>query len=95
MTKNMIKTDVIQLISELFKNKCFAYDVIEDVDLVDDMGMDSVFFISIIIELENKFGIVFPDDVLIMDNFKKINEIVDLIIICLKNSIKENGDIID
>lgn len=76
MTTNEIKSEVVQLISELFKDKGFDTDIIEYADLIDDMGMDSITFISIVIEIEAKFNIIIPDEMLLMDNFKRIYDIV-------------------
>ena len=42
MTTDKIKQEVIELISELFKDKGFDIDIIEYVDLADDLGMDSI-----------------------------------------------------
>lgn len=79
MTTDKIKSEVIQLISELFKGKGFDTDIIEYADLVNDMGMDSITFISIVIELETKFDITVPDDMLLMDNFKKVDDVVKIV----------------
>lgn len=79
MTAEKIKTEVVQLISELFANKEFEADIIEYVDLVDDLGMDSITFISVIVEIEAKFNITIPDDMLLMDNLKKFDDIVGII----------------
>ena len=62
MTTETIKQEVIELISELFKDKGFDIDIIEYVDLIDDLGMDSITFISIVVEVEAHFGIEVPDD---------------------------------
>lgn len=91
MTTDEIKAEVINLISELFKDKGFDVDIIQYVDLVDDMGMDSITFISIVVELEAKFDITVPDDMLLMDNFKKVDDIVAVV----ENELAkgaENGD---
>lgn len=79
MTTDEIKTEVIQLIFDLFKDNGFDADIIEYADLVDDMGMDSIMFISSVIELESKFDIEVPDDMLLMENFKKLNDIVAVV----------------
>lgn len=91
MTTEEIKTEVIDLISELFRNKGFDTDIIEYADLVDDMGMDSITFISIVVELEVKFDITVSDDMLLIDNFKKVDDIVAVV----ENELAkgaENGD---
>lgn len=91
MTTEEIKTEVIDLISELFRDKGFDTDIIEYADLVDDMGMDSITFISIVVELEVKFDITVSDDMLLIDNFKKVDDIVAVV----ENELAkgaENGD---
>lgn len=74
-----IKTEVIQLVSELFANKGYDIDIIEYVDLIDDLGMDSITFISIVVEVETRFSIIIPDNMLLMENFRKIENIVNVV----------------
>ena len=79
MTTETIKQEVIELISELFKDKGFDIDIIEYVDLIDDLGMDSITFISIVVEVEAHFNIEVPDDMLLLENFKCVDDIVSVI----------------
>lgn len=79
MTTELIKQEVVGLISEIFKDKGFDIDIIEHVDLIDDMGMDSITFISIVVEIEAHFNIEVPDDMLLLENFKCIDDIVSVI----------------
>lgn len=79
MTTGEIKIETIQLISELFRDRGFDTDIIEYADLVDDMGMDSMTFISIIVEIEAKFNFQVPDYMLLMENFKKVDDIVAVV----------------
>lgn len=79
MTAEGIKTEVVQLVSELFANKGYDTDIIEYVDLIDDLGMNSITFISIVVEIEAKFSIIVPDNMLLMENFRKIEDIVNVI----------------
>lgn len=74
-----IKYEVIELIYELFKDRGFGIDILEYVDLIDDMGMDSITFISIVVEIEAHFGIELPDDMLLLENFKCVDDIVSAI----------------
>ena len=69
MEKNEIKAKIIGIMSNLFQNSDVDTDVLEYVDLIDDLGMDSVNFISLIIELEAEFDIQIPNDQLLMDKF--------------------------
>lgn len=76
MTRKEIKIKVIQLISELFSDKGFDTDILEYIDLIDDLGMDSITFISIVVEIEAMFKFVVPDEMLLMENFKRVDDIV-------------------
>lgn len=92
MTTDEIKKELIELIAELFKEKGFDADLIEYVDLIDDLGMDSITFISIVIEIEAKFGIIVPNDMLFMENFKKIDEIINIVELVLTKQLAKTED---
>ena len=79
MTTEIIKQEVIELISELFKDKGFDIDILEYVDLIDDLGMDSITFISIVVEIEAHFDIEVPDEMLVLENFKSVDNIVSIV----------------
>ena len=51
MTKELIKSNLIDLCSEIFKESNVDTDLIEYVDYVDDLGMDSITFITLIVEI--------------------------------------------
>lgn len=74
-----IKNEVVELISRLFSGKGFKTDIIEYIDLIDDAGMDSITFISIVVEIEAKFNIIVPDEMLIIDNFRNVDGIINLV----------------
>jgi len=80
MTRDEIKTKLIQLISGLFPEQGVDTDILEYVDLIDDMGMDSITFISIVVEIESRFNITVPDDMLLMENFRNIADICSVIV---------------
>ncbi len=53
---------------------------VEDhMDLIDDLGFDSINMLQLIIELEEQFDISISDDDLDIDNFKNIKSITALI----------------
>lgn len=79
MTVETIKQEVIELISELFRDNGFDIDILEYVDLIDDLGMDSITFISIVMEVEAHFNIEVPDDMLLLENFKCVDDIVSIV----------------
>lgn len=91
MATHRIKNKVIQLLSELFKKNGFDVDIIEYADLVDDMGMDSITFISLVVEVEARFNIIVPDDMLLMENFRKVDDIVAVVEQELEKGV-ENSD---
>ena len=79
MTTETIKQRIVELISQLFDDKGFDSDIIEYVDLIDDLGMDSITFISIVVEVEAHFGIEVPDDMLLLEKFKCVDDIVSVV----------------
>ena len=79
MEKNEIKAKIIGIMSNLFQNSDVDTDVLEYVDLIDDLGMDSVNFISLIIELEAEFDIQIPNDQLLMDKFREYSPIYSIV----------------
>ena len=79
MTKETIKQEAIEVISQLFKEKGFNLDILERADWMDHLGIDSITFISIVVEIEAHFGIEIPDDMLSFENFKSIDNIVSTI----------------
>lgn len=79
MKKGEIKVKVIDILRKLFPNSGIDVDVLEYVDLSDDLGMDSVTFISLVVEIESVFNVTVSDDLLLMENFKNLDDIVAII----------------
>ena len=79
MEKSEIKVKILEILGILFQNTGIDTDVLEYVDLIDDLGMDSVNFIALIIQLESEFDIQIPDDMLLLENFKCVDDIVSVI----------------
>ena len=75
MERNEIKEKIIDILDRLFSDTGVDSDVLEYVDLTDDLGMDSISFISLIIELESTFDIQIPDDWLLMEKFQNYTQI--------------------
>ena len=46
---------------------------------LQNIGMDSITFVRIVVEIENKFDIEFPDDKLIITQAGTIKELCDII----------------
>ena len=70
MERNDIKEKIIDILDRLFSDAGVDRDILEYVDLIDDLGMDSINFISLIIELESTFDIQIPDDWLLMEKLQ-------------------------
>lgn len=86
MENNEIRSNIIRIISDLFPDSCIDADVIEYVDLIDDLGMDSVSFISIVIEVESLFNIIVPDDMLLLECFRTVDNICKVVENALRQS---------
>lgn len=79
MEKQQIKEQLFPILSKVFFNIQMCSDRINMIDLIDDLGMDSVTFITLIIEIESHFQITVADEYLLFDHFRNINGIVDII----------------
>ncbi len=79
MEKSEIKAKVIDMLNNLFPDSGVDTDILEFVDLIDDLGMDSMIFISIVIEVESTFDITVPDEMLLMENFRNVDEIIKIV----------------
>ena len=79
MIRENIKESVIDLLSEVFAEFEFDRDILEYIDLIDDAGMDSITFITLIVEIEARFNIIVPDDMLLMENFKNADDVVTVV----------------
>lgn len=79
MDNNEIKSELIDILAEQFADSGINRDILEYTDFIDDLGMDSIAFISIIIEIEDLFKITIPDDILLMENFRSVDSIIGII----------------
>lgn len=81
MNREEIKKELVQLVSEHLKDNGYEIDNIETADLVDDIGIDSIMFISMAIKIESQFDINVPSDMLLLENFRDIDGIITNIIV--------------
>lgn len=79
MTTEQIKNGVTDIVAKLFIDNVFETSLIEYANLIDDYGMDSITFISLVVEIEIKFCITIADEKLTMENFKTVDDIVSMI----------------
>lgn len=81
MCLDLIKEKLFACCHNIFQsNLDIDIGTIEFVDFVDDFGMDSLSFITLIIEIEDTFGVIIPDDVLLIENFRTIDTIANIIL---------------
>ena len=83
MNREEIKEKLIALVAVIFQNFDVDMDLLEYVDFEDDLGMDSITFITLIVEIEEHFGIVVPDEIILMENFKTIADVTRIVAQCL------------
>lgn len=89
MVYDEIKEKVIKLCNEVFEDSDIDADMIEYVDFSDDLGMDSIKFISLIVEIESRLNIIIPDDYLLIDYFNNIDNIMQIVM----SEINKTGDV--
>ena len=77
MTKEEITEKLQSICAVLFKDSEIDSELYEYADFLDDLGMDSITFMTLIIEIENQFQIQIPDDMLLMENFRHMEQIID------------------
>lgn len=93
MNKNDIKEKLIEICVKIFQGQDVDTDLIEYVDFVDDLGIDSISFITLVVEVEEAFGIVIPDDLMLMENLKNVDQIIHIIydqLTCNSNEFRED-----
>lgn len=57
----------------------------EEIDIeaeLRDMGMDSLIFIQLILDIEDLFNIEFPDEYLLLEDVKNIRTLCDIVKKC-------------
>lgn len=91
----MNQQDVREKLIELFRSTFYEFDMDHEllvhIDLIDDLGMDSILFVSLIVEIEFLFGITIPDDMLEQDNFNTLGKIESFVFDLIKNKDDENA----
>lgn len=79
MEREVIIRKIIKIIAELLPNQLSESDLIQYADLIDDLGMDSITFISILVKIESCFEIIITDDLLILENFRCVDNIATIV----------------
>ena len=84
MDKKEIEIKVNEIVDSILEDYAVQKDK-EDCDL-DLIGMDSMKFISIIVELETFFKIEFSDEYLVIENMNTVHKITDSVYLLLTNA---------
>ncbi len=79
MSLDEIKYKLIDLCGAIFRDFESDTNLLEYMDFVEDLGMDSITFICLIVELEDAFSITIPDDMLLIEYYKNIDEITQIV----------------
>ena len=95
MNRDEIKEKLIALCAEIFKDSNVDTDLLEYVDFADDLGMDSITFITLVVEIEATFDITVPDDLLLMDNFDNMDDVIKVVAEQLEEKTTEKEDNVD
>lgn len=81
-----VKNKIIDIIAALFSKSGIDTDIFEFVDFIDDLGMDSVAFVSLVIDFETVFNITIPDDLLLLENFRNYEKTLSTLSKSLQDS---------
>ncbi|MBS6170904.1 acyl carrier protein [Mediterraneibacter gnavus] len=77
MKKETISETIVQLLSDSSKKKV---EVDYDTDLIEEHILDSITFVQLVSLLEEKFNIKFTLFELMIENFRNINLITDMVL---------------
>lgn len=75
MKDTIIKIKVRQIIDGFHKN----LENVDENDNLQRLGFDSVDFVKLVVEIENKFDIFVEDEDLLSENFDTINKITEYV----------------
>lgn len=78
MERNEIKDRIVKLCLEVM-NVTEESNIAESKNLVDDFGLNSIMFITLIVEIEDDFDITIPDQLLSVEHFNTIDAAVDIV----------------
>lgn len=77
--KQLIQDQVCKILINNFGMNGVDSGLICKYDLIDDLALDSITFITLLVSIENHFDIVFDDDFILMEHFRNVDSIVDII----------------
>jgi len=75
-----MREKIIQIIKEVCKGQIdIPNDIKDDENLTFDYGLDSMNYIAIISRIEDEFNIEFPEELLLINNFESVSNIMSTI----------------
>lgn len=79
-----MREKIFALVCDMAEKKCPDAEVLtksyeKEWDLVDDFGFDSLLLINLVIELENKLDIEFPDDTLVISKLRSFYNLCSVV----------------
>lgn len=79
MNIEMIKEKTRDIVLEIYDKKGYEIVNLDYIGLFDELNLDSLSIITLIVEIETRFDIEIPDNLLLMENFININSIANII----------------
>ncbi|MFR2755389.1 MAG: acyl carrier protein [Eisenbergiella massiliensis] len=76
MERKSIAEQILNVFKMVMKDDNFSTDFDEDIT----GGLDSIGFVTLVVELENEFDIEFDDEDFELSKMKSVNQITDLVI---------------
>lgn len=76
MAENEILTKVVEVIAEIMETD---NEIKPEDRLIEDIGLVSIGYVELVVELEEAFDIAFPDDMLVSNNLNTVQDIVDYV----------------
>ena len=70
-----IRRNVLRVLLEVFAGQGMDETSAAHIDLTEDLGMDSIQFITLVVELEARFEITVPDERLHPEHFQNADRI--------------------
>lgn len=74
-----IRLAINDYIIHMFDESGVDRDNITKLDFLDDLGLDSIKFISMIVDFEKTFNVTIPDEKLHLNNFRTVDKIYETI----------------
>ena len=77
MDSTTVKDKIIKIIAETLKT---TEEDVQNTPVLDELGIDSVYFIEIVLHIEDKFGIQFEEDMLVYSKFPDLDTLVKYVL---------------